>query len=66
VLLIRSAARALGGMLGSVDQLLEICDGRSLMLGFDRGGSYPKTFTGLRAAGSTGSPTVGRRSLPRR
>ena len=37
-----------GGMLDPVDQLLEICDGRPLMLGFDRGGSYPKTFSELR------------------
>ena len=40
-----------GGMLDPVDQLLEICDGRPLMLGFDRGGSYPKTFCELRDRG---------------
>jgi hypothetical protein len=40
-----------GGMLGPVDQLLEICDGRPLMLGFDRGGAYPSTFSQLRDRG---------------
>src|SRR5450755_4717684 len=40
-----------GGMLDPVDQLLEICDGRALMLGFDRGGAYPKTFCELRDRG---------------
>jgi transposase len=40
-----------GGMLDPVDQLLEICDGRPLMLGFDRGGAYPKTFCELRDRG---------------
>jgi hypothetical protein len=39
------------GMLSPVDQLLEICDGRALMIGFDRGGSYPKTFSALRERG---------------
>jgi Transposase DDE domain len=40
-----------GAMLDPVDQLLEICDGRPLMLGFDRGGAYPKTFCELRDRG---------------
>ena len=38
-------------MLDPVDQLLEICDGQPLMLGFDRGGAYPKTFCELRDRG---------------
>jgi transposase-like protein len=37
-----------GGMLGPVDQLQRICGQRPLMIGFDRGGSYPKAFTELR------------------
>ena len=40
-----------GGMLDPVDQLLEICGSRPLMLGFDRGGAYPKAFTALRERG---------------
>ena len=40
-----------GGMLGPVDQLLEICGGRALTIGFDRGGAYPKTFCDLRDRG---------------
>ncbi|MGC9222214.1 MAG: putative transposase [Solirubrobacteraceae bacterium] len=39
------------GMLSPVDQLLEICGTRRLMIGFDRGGSYPKTFSALRERG---------------
>jgi hypothetical protein len=39
------------GMLGPVDQLLEICGQRRLMIGFDRGGSYPKAFSELRDRG---------------
>ena len=39
------------GMLDPVDQLLEICAGRRLMVGFDRGGSYPKAFSALRDRG---------------
>jgi hypothetical protein len=40
-----------GGMLDPVDQLLAICDGRALTIGFDRGGAYPKTFCELRDRG---------------
>jgi len=39
------------GMLGPLDQLREICGDRPLMVGFDRGGSYPKAFTELRDRG---------------
>jgi hypothetical protein len=39
------------GMLDPVDQLLEICGPRRLMIGFDRGGSYPKAFSELRDRG---------------
>jgi Transposase protein len=35
------------GMLGPIDQLQEICGERRLMIGFDRGGSYPKAFNAL-------------------
>ena len=35
------------GMLGPLDQLREICGQRPLMIGFDRGGAYPKAFTAL-------------------
>jgi predicted transcriptional regulator len=34
-----------------LDQLREICGDRPLMVGFDRGGSYPKAFTALRDRG---------------
>jgi hypothetical protein len=40
-----------GGMLGPLDQLQAICGGRPLMIGFDRGGSYPKAFSELRDRG---------------
>ena len=39
------------GMLGPIDQLQEICGDRPLMIGFDRGGSYPKVFSELRERG---------------
>jgi hypothetical protein len=39
------------GMLGPLDQLQEICGGRPLMIGFDRGGAYPKVFSDLRDRG---------------
>jgi hypothetical protein len=39
------------GMLGPLDQLREICGARPLMIGFDRGGAYPKAFTALRDRG---------------
>ncbi len=39
------------GMLGPLDQLQAICGQRPLMIGFDRGGSYPKVFTELRERG---------------
>jgi transposase len=39
------------GMLGPLDQLKEICGDRRLMIGFDRGGAYPKAFTELRDRG---------------
>jgi len=39
------------GMLDPVDQLVEICAGRRLMIGFDRGGAYPNAFSGLRDRG---------------
>jgi hypothetical protein len=38
-------------MLDPVDQLREICGGRPVMIGFDRGGAYPKAFTALRDRG---------------
>jgi transposase len=34
-----------------LDQLAEITDGRPVMVGFDRGGSYPKVFAALAARG---------------
>ncbi|MGH9294131.1 MAG: putative transposase [Acidimicrobiales bacterium] len=34
-----------------IGQLQEITDGRPVMVGFDRGGSYPKVFSDLKAAG---------------
>ncbi len=40
-----------GGMLDPVDQLQAICGSRPLMIGFDRGGAYPKAFTELRERG---------------
>jgi hypothetical protein len=36
------------GMLSPLDQLQEICAGRRVMVGFDRGGSHPKAFRALR------------------
>jgi hypothetical protein len=39
------------GMLDPVDQLREICGDRRLMIGFDRGGAYPKAFGALRDRG---------------
>jgi hypothetical protein len=39
------------GMLGPLEQLREICGERPLMIGFDRGGAYPKAFTALRDRG---------------
>ena len=36
------------GMLSPLDQLQEICGGRRVMVGFDRGGSFPKAFKELR------------------
>jgi Transposase protein len=39
------------GMLSPLDQLQEICAGRRVMVGFDRGGSYPKAFRALRERG---------------
>ena len=39
------------GMLGPLDQLQSICGQRPLMIGFDRGGSYPKVFSELRDRG---------------
>jgi len=39
------------GMLGPLDQLRAICGERALMIGFDRGGAYPKAFTVLRDRG---------------
>ena len=39
------------GMLGPLDQLREICGERPVMIGFDRGGSYPKVFSELRDRG---------------
>src|SRR5450755_2473536 len=38
-------------MLGPLDQLRAICGERPLMIGFDRGGAYPKAFTVLRDRG---------------
>ena len=40
-----------GGMLDPIDQLREICGERRLMIGFDRGGAYPKAFRALRERG---------------
>ncbi|NNN16376.1 MAG: hypothetical protein HKL82_11060 [Acidimicrobiaceae bacterium] len=34
-----------------IDQLIEICGNRPIMVGFDRGGSYPKVFSALRERG---------------
>jgi hypothetical protein len=39
------------GMLDPVDQLQAICGERRLMIGFDRGGAYPKAFSELRDRG---------------
>ena len=39
------------GMLGPLDQLRAICGERALMIGFDRGGAYPKAFSELRDRG---------------
>ena len=39
------------GMLSPLDQLQEICGERPVMIGFDRGGSYPKAFSELRDRG---------------
>ncbi|MGH2836561.1 MAG: putative transposase, partial [Solirubrobacteraceae bacterium] len=39
------------GMLSPIDQLQAICPGRRLMIGFDRGGAYPKAFSELRDRG---------------
>jgi len=39
------------GMLSPLDQLQEICGERRVMVGFDRGGAYPQTFTALRERG---------------
>jgi hypothetical protein len=39
------------GMLGPLDQLREICGDRRVMVGFDRGGSYPTAFSALRDRG---------------
>ncbi|MGH2842251.1 MAG: putative transposase [Solirubrobacteraceae bacterium] len=36
-----------GGMVAPARQLVGICGDRPIMLGFDRGGSYPKAFTAL-------------------
>ncbi len=36
------------GMLSPLDQLREICGQRRVMVGFDRGGAYPKAFTAIR------------------
>jgi hypothetical protein len=36
------------GMLAPVKQLRAICAGRRLMIGFDRGGAYPRAFSELR------------------
>ena len=38
-------------MLGPLDQLRAICGERALMIGFDRGGAYPKAFSELRDRG---------------
>ncbi|MDQ6616359.1 MAG: transposase, partial [Actinomycetota bacterium] len=38
-------------MLDPLDQLARICRGRRTMIGFDRGGSYPKTFAQLNERG---------------
>ncbi len=34
-----------------IDQLIEICGDRPVMVGFDRGGSYPKVFSALKERG---------------
>ncbi|MHB1783915.1 MAG: putative transposase [Acidimicrobiales bacterium] len=34
-----------------IDQLVEICGERPIMVGFDRGGSFPKVFSALRERG---------------
>ena len=39
------------GMLSPLDQLREICGQRRVMVGFDRGGSYPKSFRAIRERG---------------
>ncbi len=39
------------GMLSPLDQLQAICAGRRVMVGFDRGGSYPKAFSAVRERG---------------
>ena len=39
------------GMISPLEQLREICAGRRVMVGFDRGGSYPKAFRALRERG---------------
>lgn len=39
------------GMLGPLDQLQQICGERPVMIGFDRGGAYPKVFSDLRDRG---------------
>ena len=53
-----------------VDQLIEICSGRPVMIGFDRGGAYPKVFAALAdrgvdfvtyRRGGTITPTVAKR-----
>ena len=56
------------GMLGPLDRLRAICGERALMIGFDRGGAYPKAFSELR--GSTVAAAKGARryvtqSIPR-
>ena len=39
------------GMLGPLEQLQSICGQRPVMIGFDRGGSYPTVFSDLRERG---------------
>jgi hypothetical protein len=39
------------GMLSPLDQLREICGDRRVLVGFDRGGSFPKAFKALRERG---------------
>uniref|UniRef100_UPI0023F511C6 hypothetical protein n=1 Tax=Metallibacterium scheffleri TaxID=993689 RepID=UPI0023F511C6 len=34
-----------------IDQLIEICGARPIMVGFDRGGAYPKVFSALKERG---------------